>query len=776
MSERVSHLKEEFFATPPAWSLERAKLITEAYKAHESDTAMMKRACSLAHLLDNKKIYIRDGELIIGNYASGPASYELFPEYTFQDSVVRYVHFVWQKEVDESYFATDEEKKTFGEIREYWRGRSMHDISDTVMPAFIQKLRDTPEICGNAYGRDEAQGHVIVGYDVAVHKGFGWLIGKAKRRLEEVEAFDPKAYDFLRAIIITSEAIIRFAHRLADEATRLASLEEDPKRKAELETIAADCRHVPEYPAETFRQACQTVWLVHMLVHLEQGSFSISLGRFDQYMWPLYKRDIENGVLTEDEALELIECLFMKCMEITIGGVKVSLTQTITLCGSDKYGNDMTNDLSFLCIKADRETSMVQPSLLVRWHENIDQRIISEVLEATRKGDASIAIISDNAYVPGLTALGIPEEDAYNYAQAGCNETTISGKLIGGGIARPIFLIRVVELAMYGGRCRYTGEQIGPKTKALGEFESFDDFLEAYRTQINFLAKYAAMAINIMDNLHADHAPLPFTSSLMHGTIERGRDIMTATDYFHLALGHSDFIPAVNCLAAIKKAVFEDKTVSQEELAKALEANFEGYESVRKKLWDAPKFGNDDDYVDDLVPLVEKISRDAIGPYRSFRNNSPWIFECIPRISHVYEGLETGATPDGRRARESFAAGIAAQCGTDTNGPTALLNSMAKINTKQWCGGVIGNIRWHPNMLKDEKSRKKVRMLVNAYFKNGGSHLQMNCVNRDLLLDAKKNPQNYRDLMVRVSGYVDYFTNLDEASQDDIIARTVHAG
>jgi len=761
---------------PPGWSLERGLLVTEAYRKYESEAAVVKRAHAMAHLLDNKRILIQDGELIVGNFASDVAKYELFPEYTFQDTVVRYTHFVWDKEIDESDFATEEEKHAYRQMREFWRGTSMHDIADAVMPEFIQKLRDTPEICGNAYGRDEGQGHIVVEYDVAVHKGFRWLIDKARERLDEVAALDPKAYDFLRAIIITSEAVIRFAHRLADEAERLAAQENDPARKAELEGIAANCRRVPEYPAETFQQGCQTAWLVHMLVHLEQGSFSISLGRFDQYMYPLYKGDIEAGRLTKAQALEIIECLFVKCMEITIGGVKVSLTQTITLCGSDKHGKDMTNELSYLCIKADRETQMVQPSLLVRWHENIDQGIIAEVLDTTWKGDASIAIINDDAYVPGLIDLGIAEEDAYNYAQSGCNETTISGKLIGGGVARPIFLIRVIELAMHGGYFPPTEEQIGPRTKKLGEFESFDDFLEAYRIQITFLARYTSMAINIMDNLHADHAPLPFTSSLMHGTIKRGRGIMVATDYFHPVLGHSDVIAAVNCLASIKKAVFEDHSVTQEELKEALAANFEGYESVRKKLWDAPKFGNDDDYVDDLVPIVEKLSMDAMEPYRSFRNNSRWILECIPRISHVYEGLETGATPDGRRAGESFPAGIAAQCGTDVNGPTALLNSMTKINTRLWCGGVIGNIRWHPNVLRDESSREKARILVNVYFKKGGSHLQMNCVRKELLLDAKKNPQNYRDLMVRVSGYVDYFTNLDEASQDDIIARTVHAG
>ena len=776
MSERVLRLKEEFFAAPPQWCLERARLYTEAYRKYQCEAAIVRRAEALAHLLDNKTIFIRDGELIAGNYSQGLATYELYPEYSCQDLVWRYTHFEFKGDVDESYFENESDKRLLGEIREFWRGKSMSEISETVIPAHIRKARDSREICGNPYGRDEGQGHISVDYEKAVQEGFRYIIDQAKARMAEVEANDPKAYDFLRAVIITSEATIRFAHRLADEAGRLAQAETDPTRAAELETMAANLRHVPEHPAETFRQACQTVWLVHLIMHLEQNGFSISLGRLDQYMLPLYERDIEAGHLTRAQAQELIESLYMKCMEITIGGVKISLTQTVTICGSDPAGNDLTNDLSFLCIAADRETRMVQPSTIVRWHKNIDQRVMTEVMEATHAGDASIAIISDDAHVPGLIDAGIPAEDAYQYTQVGCNETAIGGKLIGGGIARPITLIRVIELIMNGGVFPYTGEPMGPTTKKLGEYDSFDEFMEAYRSHMNFWGKYVAQAINIMDNLHATHTPLPFASSLMNGTIERGRDIMEATDYFFPVMGQVDFIAGLNCLAAIKKCVFDDKSVTQEELRDALAANFAGYEEVHKKLLDAPKFGNDDDYVDGMVPMLEGITRDCMRPYRSFRNNSEWrFFECIPRISHVFEGLASGATPEGRLAGESMPAGISAQPGTDVNGATALLNSLAKMDTKFWCGGIIQNIRFHENLMKDEASRDKIRQLVNVYFEKGGSHLQMNCVRKETLLDAQKNPKNYRDLMVRVSGYVDYFTNLDEASQADIIRRIEHA-
>jgi formate C-acetyltransferase len=318
-------------------------------------------------------------------------------------------------------------------------------------------------------------------------------------------------------------------------------------------------------------------------------------------------------------------------------------------------------------------------------------------------------------------------------------------------------------------------KQMGPKVPKLGEYESWEQFLEAFKATVCHLAKYVVAGIGIMDRLHADLRPLPFGSALMSGGIERSRSLMEIVDYFHPSLGHSDFIPAINCLASIKKCVFEDKSVSQNDLKKALDANFDGYEEIRQLLWNAPKFGNDDDYVDSLVPLVEKISVVAMEPHppsrKSAYTDSKWIFEIIPRISHVYEGLDTGATPDGRFAKLALAAGNTSYPGTEKNGPTALLNSMAKLDGKHWAGGTVGQIRVHESILRTKEDRSKAALMVDTFFRRGGSHLQMNCVSVGTLKDAQLHPENYRDLMVRVGGYVDYFTNLDEASQKDIVRR-----
>ena len=773
MNPRILKLKEEILDATGKWGLERAELYTESWRNNETETYEMRRAKALAHYLDNKTVIIKDGELIVGNYGSGRGIYEIYPEYSFQDSVIRYIHFDTEREVDDTYFDTPQEKKLFNEIYDYWRGKTMRERVDTVFPEYVVKLRDL-DICCNPYGRDEGQGHVAVNYELVVKEGLRSVIDRAKKRMEEVFDHDPIAYDFLKAAVVSLESVIRYANRFADKAEELAHREKDPARRAELEAIAENMRTVPEYPARDFWQGCQAVWFIHQVMHMEQNGFSISIGRFDQYMYDLFKRDVlaKDAKFSADRALEILQCFYLKFSEITIGGIKISLTQTVTICGRDANGNDMTNQLSHMCMDASMTCRVLSPQTLVRWHRKLDPKMIEKVIKAVRSGDTHAAFFNDDVVVPALEKYGVKPEDALQYAQCGCNETEIPGKMIGGGMPRPLFLLRVVELALYGGVWRYTGEQVGPKTKRLDECANFEEFLDSYRRQYNHFIKYISYGTNTMDWLHSVFTPLPFASSLMDGCIERGRDMLVETDYFYYTLGCNDFIGAVNNLAAVKKAVFEDKSVSAGELLDAIEKNWEGYEAVHKTMLATPKFGNDDDRVDSLVPVVEKISSEAIKDLRSFRNNSPWFCECIPRISHVYEGIVTRATPEGRSDKDTLPPGISAQIGTDLSGSTALLNSISRINPEHFAGGVISNIRFHPNLLKDDASIEKVAALVNAYLKKGGMHLQMNCVTKETLLEAVAHPDKHKDLMVRVSGYIDYFTNLDQASQKDIIART----
>lgn len=774
MNTRIQKLKDEILDAKGRWGLERAHLYTKSYRANETDTNMMKRATALAYYLDNKTVIVKDGELIVGNYGSGRGIYEIYPEYSFQDSVIRYIHFDCEKEIDDTYFETKEEKDLFNEIYQYWRGKTMRERADKVFPKYVVKLRNL-DICCNPYGRDEGQGHVAVQYDEVVEKGLRYVIDKIKKRKEEVFDYDPIAYDFLRSAEVALEAVIRHAHRFAAEARRLATLEKNPVRKEELLTIADNMERVPEYPAETFWQGCQAVWFIHMIMHLEQNGFSISIGRFDQYLYPLYKKDVLNEKnISKEKVFEILQCFYLKFSEITIGGIRISLTQTITICGADKDGNDMTNELSHLCMDASCACRVLNPQTLVRWHKNIDPEMVKKVILAVKSGETHASFFNDDVVVPALEKYGVKREDALEYAQCGCNETEIPGKMVGGGYPRPLFLLRVVELAIFGGIWRYTGEQIGPVTKPLDQCSTFEEFLEGYKTQYNHFIKYISYAVNTMDYLQSMYVPLPFASALMEGCIERGRDMLIQTEYFHYTLGCNDFIAAVNNLAAIKAAIYDDKSANASDLMKAIECNWQGYDNLHKIMLATPKFGNDDERADELVSVVQEISADSIKDLKSFRNGSRWFLECIPRISHVYEGIVTRATPDGRNDFDTLPPGISAQIGTDVNGSTALLNSISKINPDYFTGGVISNIRFHPNILKNEESITKIMHLVNAYLKKGGMHLQMNSVSKDTLIDAMHHPENYKDLMVRVSGYIDYFTNLDEASQKDIIARTEH--
>ena len=795
ITDRVYDLKESFFARDSFWVTERGRLITEAYREHEADHLYVKRAKAFAHILDNRTLYINGGELVVGNYACEHSAYELYPEYSLQDFPARYVHFEMETMLTEEAFDSEPDRAAFRDIQQFWKGRNMRDISDAAMPPDVLKIRDF-DICGNAYGRDEGQGHLVIQYDRVVREGLRSVINEAEERLAEVGHADPKAYHFLRSVIISLEAIVRLAGRYAQLARDLAAVSQDPVRRGELEQIAANFDTVPEKPAETFWQGLQTTWLMHMLLHIEQNGFSISVGRMDQYLNELYENDLKNGTLDIPFAYELLQNFYVKCMELTIGGQKISLTQTVTLGGKDREGNDCSNDLSLLCIKADRATQMVQPQTTLRWHKGIDPCLVDDILEGTWKGEATFAIVNDEELVPALEAWDIQPEDALDYALIGCNETEIPGKLLGGGLCRPMVVSRLFDLALHGGKYRYPNvhceqipeanaawkasgeepEQLGPRTKKLGEYESIEEVVESFRLQYRYFLKYLVTAANIMDDLHAEYRPLPFASSLMSGCIQRGRDLMAETDYFHYAVGALDIVPVVNSLAALEQCVFTEKTVTQEELLAAINCNWEGCEELHKTIMDAPKFGNDIDSCDQWITRITSLCLEELSRYRSFRNDGKIWMECIARAGHVYIGSHTKALPDGRMDWEAMPPSLSATGGTDRDGPTALLNSCSKARADHFVGGTITNLRLHPAMLNTESARTKTRHLISAYFKEGGEHVQMNCLSMDDLRDAQKRPEKYRDLLVRVSGYVDYWTNLDQKTQDEIICRTEMGG
>jgi formate C-acetyltransferase len=459
-------------------------------------------------------------------------------------------------------------------------------------------------------------------------------------------------------------------------------------------------------------------------------------------------------------------------MEIAIGGVCCSLTPTMTLGGSDGKGNDLANAVTRLCLKAAEETKMVQPQFTVRWHENIPSALLDQVFDVIVAGGAPPAFINERAIIAGFVSHGVAEDDAREFAIIGCNEIGIPGKMIGGGLPRGVALVKALELALDGGVSRYSGKTIGVKTKKLGEFASFDELLAAYKAQVEYFTRFVVAGANEMDIIHRDLGPLPFADSMWHGAMEKGRDLYVESDYFFFGLGCTDFVNAVDSLYVLKKVVFESNTVSQEELAKAIKNNFEGLQQVRKQLLGADKFGNDLETVDALIPLVEKISYDAIKPYRSARKQTHFIMECIPRTAHAAEGAVTQATVDGRIAGCSLAPGMCAEPGKDIQGPTALLNSISKLNIQQWCGGVISNMRLQSSMLTEPDRREKVKRLLAGYFSRNGQHLQINCVTQEILLEAQKHPGDYQDLIVRVGGYCDYFTCMSRPLQDEIIQRT----
>jgi formate C-acetyltransferase len=586
-------------------------------------------------------------------------------------------------------------------------------------------------------------------------------------------------------VIIVCDAVMAFGRRYADEAGRLARHETNEQRKGELERIAEICRRVPEYPARTFHEAVQFLWFIELITQIETNGVSISPGRFDQYMYPYYRRDVDAGALTEDEALDIIECLWIKLSEMVILYDKItasfianfSMGEHIVLGGQKADGSDATNDLSYLCLQAQMDVGLMQPNLSVRWHKGCDERLLIEGLRVVREKNAIPQFLNDELFVPSMVGRGIPLEEARVYSADGCDEMSVAGKM-GGQLFIYISLAKVFELALNDGRCRVCGRQNGPRTGDPKTFASIDDILKAYQTQLEFAYRHAAVTLNTEVLVHAKVMPVPFLSTTLQGCVERGID-MTAggTDYYWTSLiAIAGMSNVGDSLAAVKKLVFEEKRFTMAELLDALDRNFEGRDFIRQMLINrAPKFGNDIDYADELTVKAVDMSYAVSQKYRDPRDrrlkSSNWP-AYLTVTSHVQFGQTVGALPDGRLAGAALNDGVSPTQGRDTSGPTAAMNSVAKLHQEQSTGGLIYNMKFSPEALAGEENLKRLADMIRTYFLKGGGQVQFNVTSTKTLKEAQKVPDRHRNLMVRVVGYAALFVELSTAVQDDLIQRT----
>ena len=811
-SHRIATLIEELYADHPAIEADRAILLTESYKETEGQPPILRRAKAFDKIMREMPLAVRPGELIVGNFARTARGVQAFPEFSFdwlEDEFDRL-----EKRPGDPYRISEDTKKKLSEAFRYWEGKTHADLSEQ----YLQKHPEVfpamdAEVFTISNYRLMGVGHVSVDYGLVLSRGFKGVIDDALEAKAALAPGDPdaeKKKNFYDAVIITSKAVVAFANRFAALANEEAEKESDPKRKAELRQIARNCLKVPENPSETFHEAAQAFWFVHSIIQIESNGHSISPGRFDQYMWPYYEHSVVNGPMTVEEAQEVLDNLWVKLNEVCkvrdegfaqgFGGYP--MFQNLIVGGQTPDGKDATNELSYACLETTRRIQLPQPSTSIRIWEGTPDSLMHKAAELTRAGTGQPAWFNDNVIIPGLMSRGVSEEDARDYCIIGCVEPHVSGKMDGWHGAAFFNLVKVLEITLNNGR--NNGEQVGPQTGELTDFKSYEELEDAYRKQMEYFVRLMVLADNAVDVAHGERTPLPYMSSLIKDCITKGKSVQEGGARYGMSAPQGVGVANVgDSLMAVKKLVFEDKKLTLEQLKTILESNYgigidEGtlssftsrkgsagkaarVESVltpkegeyyRQMIINAaPKYGNDLDEVDMLAREGALIYCREVERYTCPRGGTfhPGLY---PVSANVPMGKVCGATPDGRRAGEPLAEGVSPVSGRDQNGPTAALNSVSKLDHVKTSNGTLLNQKFHPSALAGQEGLENLTALVRSYFDNKGLHVQFNVVGKETLLDAQTNPDQHKNLVVRVAGYSAHFVHLNPDIQDDIISRT----
>jgi formate C-acetyltransferase len=755
--------------------LERARLITESYKETEGEPMVLRRAKALKKILENMTIYIQPKERLVGNMASDPHSLPLYPELAWR----------WlEKALDNEYqhLLDDAGKKELKEIHKYWKKISVHGMERNLVPDSVKPYTAYTPVTVFSYTWDM----VLPNYEKILCVGLKGIIQEAKDKLKEIEAdpdIDARDYleqkRFLEAAIISLEATINFSRRYAALAREKAKTAKDSKEKKRLEKLAEICDWVPENPARTLHEAMQCFFLIHLIVgFLELPSVGCGV-RLDKIMYPYYKKDIEAGRITREEALNLVESLWIKFEEMgfihpprLFGSAGGGLAwQNVTLGGVDQEGNDVSNEMSHIILDATRELHSVQPPLCFRYHDRIPKDLVLRAIDTQRTGVAQPAFFNDKMVIPYLLGKGIPLEDARDYAISNCMSWIIPGKSMVYRQGMGMFSFpNCMMLALHQGVDWLSGQPVGYPTPDPLTFKSIDDIMEAAFQQYVFFFEKQVYIHNISDALYEEYLPRPLISALIDDGIEMAADCRKWYYFHRNYVMPSGVNNVADSLAAIKKFVFEEKKITMAELLDALKNNFEGKEGLRQMLLSAPKFGNDDDYVDRIAQEIHfRITRET-QKYTTYYGY-PYDVDGTNAAMGYFLGVDVAATPDGRKAKEPLHDGsVSPVQGRDKKGPSAVLNSVGKIDPLLSCNHLF-NQRFAPQFLEGE-NREIFAQYLKTWSDLGIHHIQFNVIDPETLRDAQQHPEKHADLIVRVAGYAAYFVDLTKSLQDDIIART----
>ena len=829
-SPRIDKLKADLFKLPPQIEADRAVLLTESYKATEGEPIIMRRAKAFEHILDNIPIIIRDGELIAGSATIRPRSCQVFPEFSFE----------WlEKEFDtvatrtaDPFYISEDTKKTLHEVYKYWKGKTTSDLATSYMtPETLMAMKHNMFTPGNYFYN--GIGHVTVDYGKVITYGYSEYIEEIEDELSSMRVSDGnycKKHALLEAMLISLRAVIRYAKRYSRLAKEMAGREPDGKRREELLKISEACDRVPEFGARDFHEACQSFWFVQMLLQTESSGHSISPGRFDQYMYPHYKKSLEAG-MSREQAQELIDCVWVKLNDLNKcrdevsaeGFAGYSLFQNLIVGGQDVHGEDATNDLSFMAITATEHVFLPQPSFSVRVWNGAPHSFLIRAAELTRTGIGFPAYYNDEVIIPALMSRGLTLEDARDYNIIGCVEPQKAGKTDGWHDAAFFNMVRPLEMVFSNGY--ENGERVGIQTGDVAEMKSFDEFFAAYKAQSDYFVSLLVNADNAIDVAHAERCPLPFLSGMIENCIKRGKSVQEGGAVYNFT-GPQGFGIAnmADALWAVKTLVFDTGKYTLAEIKEALEHNYgkdmddhaaekltvtvckelaaagktlgdedvkavyraiktnncseeekRRYDKLLTDIQDLPKFGNDNREIDAMAREAAYVYTKEIEKYRNPRGGR-YQAGLYPVSANVPLGAQTGATPDGRLAYTPVADGVSPAAGRDSHGPTAACNSVSTLDHFIASNGTLYNMKFHPTALAGTNGLENFVALVQGYFDRKGSHMQFNVVSRETLRDAQKHPENYKGLVVRVAGYSALFTTLSRSLQEDIINRTEQGG
>nr|WP_314783688.1 glycyl radical protein [Olsenella uli] len=791
LTARMRTFREEVLDERPFVDAERAVLCTESYRQTQDQPPVMRRALALAHILDDMSIYIEDKTLLAGNQATKNCNAPVFPEYTLGFVLDELDSF--EKRDGDVFYITDEDKRRIRGIAPFWENNTLRDRGMALLPDEVSVFMETG-LFGMEGKLNAGDAHLAINHARMLREGLRGYEERARSAKAALDLTDPDSVDkyaFYKAVLVVIDAVRRFSLRYSALAVDLASRESDPARRAELERMGAICVKVPYEPASSFREAMQAVWFSQVLLQIESNGHSLSFGRFDQYLYPYYKADLDGGRISEDEALELLCNLWIKTLTVqkirsqahTLSSAGSPMYQNVTIGGQTTDGRDAVNELSFLVLRSVAQTRLTQPNLTVRYHANIDRRFLDECVEVMRLGFGMPALNNDEVIIPSFISWGVSEEDAYDYSAIGCVECAVPGKW-GYRCTGMSYLNfpRLLLCTMNGGVDLTSGKRFTKDYGHFTEMESYEELAEAWDKTIREMCRYSVIVENAIDKASERDVPDVLCSALTDDCIARGKTIKEGGAVYDFISGLQVGIANMaDSLAAIKKLVFEEEKIGRQQLWDALLDDFqspEGQRVQRLLIDEAPKYGNDIDYVDDLAvesyePYIEEVAkypstRFGRGPIGGIR------YAGTSSISaNVGQGMGTMATPDGRHAREPLAEGCSPAHNCDKQGPTAVFKSVSKLPTEKITGGVLLNQKLTPTMLSREENRQKLELMLQTFFNRlHGYHVQYNVVSRDTLIDAQRHPEAHKDLIVRVAGYSAFFNVLSRATQDDIIGRT----